>query len=186
MKPLTNVTRLKTRPDLLKEDQAESLFQALLPFEGLVPAGALDQIKYAVRRQTKSDRKGAFIMLNASQNLAVVNYLREQSTRPLLALGLWALCFDHVYEHTGQIMLSREELAEKLGCKATEVSEIMGELVKFGAIFANRVKVAGMRGPGMVQYRMNPHVAEYGSRLSQAEINQIPLPGFELIQGGKG
>lgn len=126
-------------------------------------------------------------MLSPAQNLAVVSYLLEQSKRPLVAVKLWALCFEHLYPNTGQIMLTRDEFADTLRVKADDVSEIMGELVKFGAIFTKRVRVAGMRGPGMVQYSMNPHVAEYGNRRSAEELAQIPLPGFEpkVIEGGK-
>ena len=63
----------------------------------------------------------------------------------------------------------------------------MNELVKFGAIFAEREKIAGMRGPGFVRYYMNKHVAEVGSRATQEELALIPKPGFklEMIKGGR-
>ena len=185
MKPLSNITKLHTRPDRLKTERAAELKQMLLEFE--MPDQARDALLYTIDRQTKSDRKDAFVMLSPAQNIAVVNHLLENSKRPLVAVKLWALCFDHLYPNTGQIMLTREELAEKIGDTPKHVSEIMGELVTFGAIFAKRVKVGGMRGPGMVQYSMNPHVAEYGNRRSAEELAQIPLPGFEpkVIEGGK-
>lgn len=185
MKPLSNVTRLRTAPEKLKAEKAAQLKQMLLDIE--MPDQARDALLYTIDRQTKSDRKDAFVMLSPAQNLAVVKYLREHSKRPLVALELWALCFEHLYPNTGQVMLTRDELADALKVKSDDVSEIMGELVKFGAIFAKRVKVGGMRGPGMAQYFMNPHVAEYGSRRSAEELAQIPLPGFEpkVIEGGK-
>jgi len=63
----------------------------------------------------------------------------------------------------------------------------MNELVTFGAIFSQREKVAGMRGPGLVRYFMNRHVAEVGSRATQEELALIPRPGakLEVVQGGK-
>jgi len=63
----------------------------------------------------------------------------------------------------------------------------MNELVKFGAIFSERERVEGLRGPGLVRYYMNRHVAEVGSRATQDELALIPKPGakLEVVQGGK-
>jgi len=89
--------------------------------------------------------------------------------------------------HTGQIMLTREEIADQVGIAVQEVSKIMRELVTFGAISTEREKVVGMRGPGLVRYFMNRHVAEVGSRATQAELSLIPKPGAKLtvINGGR-
>jgi len=99
---------------------------------------------------------------------------------------VWTLLFDHLFPHTGQIMLTREEIAEAVGIRVNEVTAIMNELVGFGAIFTEREKVAGMRGPGLVRYFMNKHVAEVGSRATQNELDLIPKPGAKLqvIHGG--
>lgn len=73
-----------------------------------------------------------------------------------------------------------------VGISTNYVSEIMRELVNFGAIFSKREKVAGMRGPGLVRYFMNRHVAEVGSRATQEEPALRPKPGtkLEVIDGG--
>lgn len=125
-------------------------------------------------------------MIRPAQNAAVVDWLEANSKRPMKAMRVWALLFDHLFPHTGQVMLTREEIAEKVGITADHVSAIMRELVAFGAIFSEREKIAGMRGPGFVRYYMNRHVAEVGSRASQAELDLIPKPGtkLEIIQGG--
>ena len=52
-----------------------------------------------------------FIMISPEQNRAVVDWLEENSKRPLKALRLWALLFENVQKETGQIMLSRREIA---------------------------------------------------------------------------
>ncbi len=187
MKPLSNVTRLRTVPEKLKVEQAENLKQALLPFMESFPASAMMAILRTISYQTTTDRKEAFIMLSPKQNRAVVNHLLKNSKRPMVAVELWAICFEHLYPDTGQILATQDELAKMVGDTPSHVSSIMGELEKFGAIFKKRVRITGVRGPGMVTYYMNPHVAEYGSRRSAEEIAQIPLPGFEptVIQGGK-
>lgn len=119
-------------------------------------------------------------MIRPAQNRAVTLWLMKNSKRPMKAVDVWTLLFDHLFPHTGQIMLTREEIAEAVGIRVSDVSEIMRELVNFGAIFTEREKVAGMRGPGLVRYFMNKHVAEVGSRATQDELALIPRPGAKL------
>ncbi|MEZ7138023.1 MULTISPECIES: hypothetical protein [Komagataeibacter] len=134
-----------------------------------------------------TDGSTELVRLYPRQNLAVVNWMHATSKRPMKAIRVWALLFDHLMPHTGQIMLTRDEIAEKIGQRPQEISQIMNELVRFGAIFSKREKVPGMRGPGIVRYFMNKHVAEVGSRATQEELALIPRPGAKLavVQGGK-
>lgn len=188
---MRNVTRLKTQKDRLHEDQADLLKQALLPFSESDGAmrDAVGRLYVQINRLTTPDHGTTepFVMIRPAQNAAVVDWLEANSKRPMKAMRVWALLFDHLMPHTGQIMLTREEIAEKVGIEADNVSRIMNELTKFGAIFAEREKVAGMRGPGFVRYFMNKHVAEVGSRATQVELALIPKPGakLEVVQGGK-
>lgn len=188
---MRNVARLKTRKDRLREDQADQVRQALLPFLSNpdFDQDALGRVIVTVNRLTTPEpgTTEPFVMIRPAQNAAVVDWLEANSKRPMKAMRVWALLFDHLMPHTGQIMLTRAEIAEKVGIEADNVSRIMNELTKFGAIFAEREKVAGMRGPGFVRYFMNKHVAEVGSRATQDELAQIPKPGtkLEVVQGGK-
>lgn len=181
---MRNVTRLKTQKDRLQEDQADLLKQALLPFADVDPTmrDVVGRLYVHINRLTTPDpgTTEPFVMIRPAQNAAVVNWLEENSKRPMKAMRVWALLFDHLMPHTGQIMLTREEIAEAVGIEANNVSQIMNELVKFGAVFSEREKVAGMRGPGFVRYYMNKHVAEVGSRVSQNELENIPKPGATL------
>lgn len=188
---MRNVTRLKTRKDRLREDQAETLRQALLPFldDPTFDRDAMGRVLVEISRQTTPapGTTEPFVMIRPAQNAAVVDWLEANSKRPMKAMRVWALLFDHLMPHTGQVMLTREEIAEKVGISADNVSRIMNELVAFGAIFVEREKIAGMRGPGFVRYFMNKHVAEVGSRATQEELSLIPMPGtkLEVLQGGK-
>lgn len=76
---------------------------------------------------------------------------------------------------------------EAVGIRPAEVSAIMGELARCNAIFTERRRVEGVRGPGQVLYFMNKHVAEYGSRATEEELSRIPKPGFapRIIEGGQ-
>jgi len=188
---MRNVTRLRTKKDRLREDQAEQVRQALLPFlsDPDFDQDALGRVIVTVNRLTTPDpgTTEPFVMIRPAQNAAVVDWLEGNSKRPMKAMRVWALLFDHLMPHTGQVMLTREEIAEKVGIAADDVSKIMGELVAFGAIFTEREKVAGLRGPGFVRYFMNKHVAEVGSRATQDELALIPKPGalLTLMEGGK-
>jgi hypothetical protein len=178
------IVQLKTKPDRLRQDQADVLRQALLPFEEQMPDAVKALIGH-IDRQTASRNRWTFVMLSPEQNAVVVDYLAEHSKRPLVALKLWALCFKHIRNDTGEVLLSREEIAEKVGERADNVSEIMSELVEFGAIIRKRQRVAGLKGPGMVHYYMNPRVATHleGQARDKAQ-EQAPLL-LTLMEGGK-
>lgn len=169
------IVQLRTKPDRLRADQAEKLRQALLPFEADCPEQVRELIGQ-IDRQTASRNKWTFVMLSPSQNAAVVCHLTEHSKRPLVAVRLWALCFQHLRTDTGEILLTREEMAEKLGISANNISEIMGALVKIKAIITRRDRVKGLKGPGMVRYFMNPRVATNlsGAARDDAQLKHRP------------
>jgi hypothetical protein len=100
-------------------------------------------------------------MLSPAQNRAVVNWLLEHSSRPQKAISLWSLLFEHLRRDTGEIMLTREQMAEQIVEEPKHVSTIMTELESIGAIDRRREKVPGMRGPGVARYFMNPNVATH-------------------------
>jgi hypothetical protein len=110
-------------------------------------------------------------MLSPEQNEAVVTWLLDHSNRPQQAVRLWVTLFRHLRRDTGEIMLTRDEMAEQINERPDKVSAIMGELERIGAISRRREKVAGMRGPGVVRYFMNPNVATHltGKTRDQAQ-----------------
>jgi hypothetical protein len=177
------VIELRTKPDRLRADQADKLRQALLPFEPDCPDHVRELLGH-IDRQTVGRNKWTFVMLSPSQNAVVVNYLIEHSTRPMVAVRLWALCFEHLRMDTGEILLTREEMAEKLGEKPENISRIMTELVEMGAIIRKRERVKGMKGPGMVRHFMNPRVATNlgGTARDAAQAKAPPL--LTTIPGG--
>jgi predicted ArsR family transcriptional regulator len=98
-------------------------------------------------------------MLSPAQNRAVVKWLLQHADRRREALDLWSLLFEHLDRHTGMILLTRDEIAEQVGAHPDNVTRIMADLESIGAIARRRERVAGMRGPGVVRYFMNPGVA---------------------------
>lgn len=118
-----------------------------------------------------------FIMISPEQNLAVVNWLTSKSKRPLKSVKLWALLFDNVHRETGQIMLSRQELSEKIEEKLYNISRIMTELESIRAILKKK------DGRSVIYY-MNPNVANHYPQKIREKAQQL-TPKLKILDGGK-
>jgi hypothetical protein len=103
----------------------------------------------------------------------------------MLALAVWGELFTALDRDTGEVTMTRDELAERVGVTADDVSRVMGEFAKVGAIIVRRERVAGLRGPGRAVYFMNPRVATNlaGSARDRA---QAGAPALTVVGGGKG
>jgi hypothetical protein len=170
--------RLRTKADRLLAEQADALRQLVIEYPGL-PERPRGEIVAAIDRQAAAENGWTFVMLSPSQNKAVTRWLLEHSRRPQKATMLWVELFDHLRRDTGEIMLSRDQLAQLIEDHPNTVSEIMRELASIGAIITRRERVAGMRGPGRAVYFMNPNVATNlsgGARdKAQAEAPKLRL-----------
>ncbi|RZL28329.1 MAG: hypothetical protein EOP64_04855 [Sphingomonas sp.] len=180
------IQKLLSRPGQLRAEQAQRLRDALLPFEAEMP----DQVGHLIGqidRKTAARNGWTFVMLSPSQNAAVVGYLAEHSDRPIVAMRLWAMCFEYLRNDTGEIMLRRDEIAEKLKEQPDTVSRIMSQLEEIGAIIRRRERVSGMRGPGLVRYFMNSVVGTHltGAARDKAQADAAPGPLLRLMEGGK-
>jgi hypothetical protein len=174
--------RLRSKPERLKAEQAAELIQMILDFPELPPQ-PVSAIVAAVDRQTAARNGWTFVMLSPAQNQAVVTWLLDHSSRPMKAVRLWAIVFDHLRQDTAEIALTRDEMAELISDSADSVSRIMGELESIGAISRRREKVPGMRGQGAVRYFMNPNVATHltGGARDKAQAATAPV---RLVHGG--
>src|SRR3954465_13914010 len=174
------IVRLRTKADRLRSDTAAQLRQLVLEYPGL-PERARGEIVGTIDRQTASEGRWTFVMLSPEQNATVMRWLRQHSRRPVLALALWGELFTALRHDTGEIMLTRDELAERVGTRPNEVSNLMHELASIGAIIVHREKVAGMRGRGRAVYFMNPNVATNlgGAARDRA---QAEAPALRLVE----
>lgn len=129
----------------------------------------------------------SFLRVNPDQNRAVMRWIRANSLRPVAAANLWAELFCAVDADTGEVMLSRDQLAELVGISSDHVSEIMVELESISAIIRPQVPVPGMRGPGIVRYFMSPLVATNltGRARDAAQAEAAPGPLLRVMEGGK-
>ncbi|MFY8048207.1 MAG: helix-turn-helix domain-containing protein [Erythrobacter sp.] len=178
------VFQLRTAADRLQEEQAAQLRQMVLGFEGL-PERAVNEIAAAIDRQTAGKKGWTFIMLSPDQNAAVVRWIMANSCQPMVAARLWAELFTAMRTDTGEIVMTRDELADLVKIRPGEVSRIMGELESCGAISRRRERVPGMRGPGTVSYFMNPRVATCLAGKARDEAQAKAPPLLVLMEGGR-
>ena len=178
------IRRLVSKPERLKVEQADLLLKVLRPLEGELPASVVRELKAHIQRRTPARRGWTFVMISPAQNCAVVSWLRTNSLRPMHAVSLWAVLFTALDQDTGEITLTRDELADLASMPVQNVSNIMSELEGIGAISRRRERVAGMRGPGLVRYLMNPNVATHLAGREREEA-QAEAPLLRVMQGGK-
>jgi hypothetical protein len=165
--------RLRSQPQRLRRAEAERLQQMILGFPGL-PEGPVGAIIAAIDRETAAENGWTFVMLSPAQNRAVVDWLDAHSTRPRKAVRLWAVMFEHLRRDTGEIALTREEMAAAVGIAPRGVSEITAELESIGALFR--------RHEGRtVRYFMNPNVATHLSGKARDKA-QAEAPSLRLVE----
>lgn len=181
------VVRLRTRVDRLRGEQAAQLRQHLLAYaeRAGLPQRAVGQIVATIDQQTASENGWTFVMLSPADNDRVVEWLARNSKRPQIAMRLWAKLFRHLDRDTGEVLQSRDELADALGVKSDHVSEIMGELARIGAISSQRVRIPGMRGPGVARYFMNPRIGTHLPEKARDNA-QADAPLLRLIETQDG
>lgn len=184
---MAEITRFVSRPERLSRQKAEDARQAVLDLE--LPKTATETILLTIARHADPGRpeKWAFHMLQPKQVLTVWDAIRALpgKDRPHQVRHLFDLVLTHLEWNTGLVLLTREELATRIGAAPGDVSRMMGTLERIGVIVRERVKLTGMRGQGIARYRINPHVAWNGGLdTRQEQAQQIPLP-LSVIDGGK-
>ena len=184
---MPKISRFIPKDERIAKEKAEDARQAVLDLD--LPQTATEAIFVTIARHENGGRlaEWKFNMLNPSQCLAIWNAIDKLPTkgRPYTVRRVFDYVLTHIEQNTGIVTLTREELAEALNVRPQEVSTAMGILEEMKVVFRERVKVAGMRGPGVARYRLNQWVAwngDLGIRKEQAK--QIPLP-FDVLEGGK-
>lgn len=134
--------------------------------------------------------EGGFTMISRDQTAMVWDAIRAlpPSARPHQVRHAFDLVLLNLRHDTGEVMLTRDQLAERIGCHPDKVSEVMCTLEVMGVIRRERQRLEGVRGPGRVVYFINPHVGWNGSLLARREeAAAVPPPGplLRVMQGGK-
>lgn len=114
-----------------------------------------------VSSKSRSQAVWRFLMLGEDQIEYVFNWMADHSKRLRLWNRVWAQIPKHVDLKSGQLKLTREELAAKTGASVRDVSSVMSELEECGVIIRRRDRVPGLRGPGVVRYHLNSNVGTH-------------------------
>lgn len=188
-----DVHRLATRPERIRRDGAAALESALRSVDpDLVPAWMLRDLLNRVHRAMELDASrsiwpGGFSMISVQQTVAVWDWIRALPgrDRPHAVRHAFDLVLSNLRQDTGEVMLRREEFADRMGVRVQEASSALSLLARAGVLRVERMRVEGLRGPGLAVYFINPHVAWNGqleARASVAKSSSPPL--LKLMQGG--
>jgi hypothetical protein len=175
---MAKVRRLRTRADLLKADRAQQLRDLLLAHSDGLPKRLIGELLLALDRNTEADDGDwGFVMLWADKFDAVCEWLETESDFPRMAPRLFRKLLKFLNPADQQILLTREEMAELVEAHPQHVSTVMNELLFIGAVRRERVRVPGLRGPGVVQWYLNPtigtHLRKKARQRAQAEASEL-------------
>lgn len=190
---MPKVVRL-TPPRVIEEREAASAMAdelARLPAH-VLPPELRGKVLRQLRRAADPDEPlwpGGFFMLSKIQAVAIWEAIwnlpniarRNQVHR---AFDLICAC---VERNTGEVLMSRDEIAQKIGCAPAHVSNVMGTLKDLGVIArTERRRVPGVRGPGEAVYFVNANVAWNGElEIRRREAAKSEPPLLKIMNGGK-
>lgn len=120
-----------------------------------------------------------FMMVNREDFLAVSRHLAASSKRRLVAVMLWNTVLAYCNGKTGELEMTRPQLAAALGVSTRIVSTVFAELLACGAMTREYTPVPGWKGPGVATYRLNPRIATE-LPLKLRELAQASAPALDL------
>jgi hypothetical protein len=192
-----NVVKLVPAPARRDRDLARQAASLLAQIEHTAMTPALRQMIDNACTRVQMDAEpqdtwpGGYTMINVQQTSIVWDAIRElpASKRPAEVRHLFDIALANLRWDTGEVMLRRDQIAERMKCAPREVSKAMTLLCDWGVMRRETVRVEGMRGRGIVTYFLNPHVAWRGSLTGRADqAQQIPQPAgplLRIMEGGK-
>jgi len=170
------IKHLQSKDKQIKQQDLFELQEILERFPELKEKD-ISSLVWKIKRENKLNDPNTwtFIMISPEQNKLVVDWLDDNSTQPRKSVRLWALLFENIHRETGQIMLSRQELADKMTLRPNNISRIMSELESINAIIKKK------DGRGVIYY-MNPNVANHYPQEIR-EKSQKEAPKLKVIDG---
>lgn len=187
-----SVVRLVPKPERITRSAANEAATALMALPShIVPPFVLQTMLSALHRVTAPDTETAswrFNMLSPAQAGVVWDAIEKLPSRdqPRTVDRVFKLVLLNLRMDTGEVMLTRDQFADRIGCAPREISRAMSVLERLGVIMRERRRVDGMCGPGMVAYFVNPHVAWNGNLTVRGDLAEdVEPPLLKLMQGGK-
>lgn len=131
------IIRYASRAQLLKLDRAAEARQLMLGFEAEAPR-LVSQALALIDRHTIAEKGWSFVMLSPAQNRTVIRWIQANAKRPKISIALWSEFFCHMRTDTGEIVMSRSEMAEAVGALPRDVSAALTELHDVGALIRHQ------------------------------------------------
>ena len=171
------VTKLSEERVKRRKDEARQIVQQARRL-GL-DAETLAKIDAAAQAHAQSSENWIFVMLSPAQNAEVVRWINKHSKRPQKASELWATLLEHLRMDTGEIMATRQELAQRVGMEPRDLSSTMTELASINAI---RREKEGRK----VRYFLNPSIATHVPNAAKRKAAREEAgPLLKLMEGGR-
>jgi CTP-dependent riboflavin kinase len=113
---------------------------------------------------------------NAPLYAAYVTYLTEHSRRPLKAVRLLAQLIASLPDDSNEARITRQELAERVGCTPEDISAIMTEMERAGIVERRRT---GRGVTYVVDANLGTHLtgASRDEAQAHAERRRVELAG---------
>lgn len=185
--------RFKSRADLLRHDGNKRVLAALSEAAAVFDGSeverrtltvALAEAQRVVHRQTLADSPEFFVMLTPSQNRFVVGWLSTTSRYPKVGPHLWAWLIEWLDPAgTGEILMRRDALIERLGCSGRAVDAVLRELVDLQALSRLREPEPGKQGRGTVRYFLNPRVGSCSIPKGERAARIAAAPLLRSVDG---
>jgi CRP-like cAMP-binding protein len=186
-----NVYRLLPNRERIKRQEAAEV-SAMIAGTSL-PLHLKERVRHELYRAVEPDSTrspfGVYVMLSVQQIGAIWDALRAlpAKDRPQEVRHAFDICVLNLRQDTGEVMLTRDEIAERMKIASRDVTKAMGVMERLGIIIkGDRRRVEGLRGRGIVPYFVNPHAAWNGSlELQKSEARRQTPPLLALMEGGK-
>lgn len=198
---MAQVVRFRPRQAIIEQEAAGTAAEMLrqIPEDLLqrLPPGSRQAISRAAHELQRVARPhegiwpGGYSMLSRVQAEAVWEAIWTHpgiARRNQVARAFGLILF-YLEQDTGEVRLSRAELAKKLGIaphNSQNVSAVMSTLVRLGVLTRERRRLDGVQGPGEAVYFVNAHVAWNGSlTLRQEKAAKTAPPRLKVVKAGE-
>lgn len=166
---VAELRRFRTKQQLAKRQLAAELDAQLALFsDAEVPPHERETVRNFLHRIARPNSEqplwGIYNMISRQQTEAVWDAIRDlpPSLRPQEVRHAFDLVLLYLRPDTGEVILSRMEMAQKMRTNPDNVSRAMTVLERMEVVTRKRRPVEGKRGPGRAVYSINPYVAWNG------------------------